>query len=217
MKKFEDSYRHKGLRKQLVDSIRNKGIADEKVLEALNAVPRHIFMDSSFLEFAYQDKPFPIGEGQTISQPYTVAFQTELLKLQPGEKVLEVGTGSGYQACILMEMGAKVFSIERQKTLYKRTKLLLSKLGYKPKILSFGDGYKGLPQHAPFDKIIVTAGAPYLPDALVEQLKPGGILVIPVGVDIQTMKMITKDEAGNIDAFDKGEFRFVPLINNRKE
>ena len=174
---MKDTYRHKGLRQQLVNQIKKKGITDATVLNAINTVPRHLFMDSSFLEFAYEDKPFPIGSGQTISQPYTVAFQTELLELKKGEKVLEVGTGSGYQACILMELGVKVYTIERQKNLYVKTKSLLASMGYKPKAISYGDGYKGLPAFAPFDKIIVTAGAPSVPVALKKQLAVSGKMV----------------------------------------
>lgn len=210
-----DTYRHKGMRRQLVDSIRKKGIHSEAVLKALNAVPRHLFMDSSFLEFAYEDKPFPIGSGQTISQPYTVAFQTELLSLKKDEKVLEVGTGSGYQACVLMEMGARVYSIERQRALYMRAKNTFSQLGYKPKLVTYGDGYKGLPAYAPFDKIIVTAGAPFIPEPLIEQLKPGGKLVIPVGDDIQVMKRILKTDTAEIIEEDHGTFRFVPMLWNK--
>ncbi|MCD4696864.1 MAG: protein-L-isoaspartate(D-aspartate) O-methyltransferase [Bacteroidales bacterium] len=212
-----DTYKHKGMRKQLVNTVRDKGIKDEQVLTALDSVPRHVFMDSSFLEFAYEDKPFPIGSGQTISQPFTVAFQTELLEVKKGDKILEVGTGSGYQACILMEMGAKVYTIERQKALYLKTKQLLLKLGYKPKMITYGDGYKGMPNEAPFDKIIVTAGAPIVPDALIQQLKPNGILVIPVGEDIQQMKRIIKTGDNTIIEQDHGSFRFVPLLNKRAD
>lgn len=212
---MKDTYRHKGLRQQLVNQIKKKGITDTAVLSAINNVPRHLFMDSSFLEFAYEDKPFPIGSGQTISQPYTVAFQTELLEIKKGEKVLEVGTGSGYQACILMEMGARVYTIERQKNLYTKTKSFLASMGYKPKAISYGDGYKGLPAFAPFDKIIVTAGAPNIPEELIEQLKPGGHLVIPVGTDLQEMKRITKLDDNNIKEEEHGLFRFVPLLSDR--
>lgn len=214
---MKDTFRHKGLRQQLVELIKTKGISDVAVLSAINKVPRHLFMDSSFLEFAYEDKPFPIGSGQTISQPYTVAFQTELLEIKKGEKVLEVGTGSGYQACILMEMGARVYTIERQKNLYLKTKTLLASMGYKPKSISYGDGYKGLPAFAPFDKIIVTAGAPYIPNELIEQLKPGGYLVIPVGVNLQEMKRIIKLDNNDIKEEKHGSFRFVPLLTNRAE
>lgn len=210
-----DSYRHKGMRKQLVDSIRRKGIVDERVLKAMELVPRHLFMDSSFLEFAYEDKPFPIGSGQTISQPYTVAFQSQLLEIQKDHKVLEVGTGSGYQACILMTMGARIYTIERQKALYLKAKQLFQELGYRPKLVTYGDGYKGLPTYAPFDRIIVTAGAPYTPEALMEQLKPGGMLVIPVGQDIQVMKRIIKTQSGELREEDHGTFRFVPMLYNK--
>jgi protein-L-isoaspartate(D-aspartate) O-methyltransferase len=213
----QDTYRHKGLRKQLINTIRNRGITDNNVLEAINNVPRHLFMDSSFLEFAYEDKAFPIGAGQTISQPYTVAFQTQLLEIKKGEKILEVGTGSGYQACVLMELGAKVYTIERQKELYLKTKKIFPKLGYKPKLVTYGDGYKGIPAYAPFDKIIVTAGAPYIPDALTQQLKTGGFLVIPVGDDVQIMKRITKINQTEITEESYGNFQFVPLLNNRSE
>jgi len=212
-----ETYRTKGLRKQLVGTIQKKGIKDEAVLMAILAVPRHLFMESSFLEFAYEDKPFPIGSGQTISQPYTVAFQTELLEVEKGDKILEVGTGSGYQASILIEMGAKVYTIERQRKLYLKTKELFGKLNYRPKKIAFGDGYKGLPAYAPFNKIIVTAGAPYVPQPLLEQLKPGGILVIPVGDDVQNMKRIIKMNDTKFVEEDHGLFRFVPLLNNKAE
>ena len=209
-----DSYRHKGLRKQLVTSVRNKGIADEKILEAIGSVPRHFFMDSSFLEFAYQDKPFPIGSGQTISQPYTVAFQTRLLEVKKGDKILEVGTGSGYQACILSHLGAIVYSIERQKKLYEKTSNLIPKLGYYVKCY-FGDGYKGLPVFAPFDKILITAGAPVVPEILINQLRTGGILVSPVGSgDTQIMKKIVRLTDDEFSESDHGHFRFVPMLNN---
>jgi protein-L-isoaspartate(D-aspartate) O-methyltransferase len=182
----------------------------------MDAVPRHYFFDSSFLEFAYADKPFPIGSGQTISQPYTVAFQTQLLKVEAGMKVLEVGTGSGYQASILAEMGAKVFSIERQKNLYTRTRDFLPRLGYLIKTF-YGDGYKGLPAFAPFDRILVTAGAPFIPEALKDQLKPGGILVIPVGEEVQTMYRIIKDEQNRYIQEEHGTFRFVPLLQQKAQ
>ncbi len=210
-----DSYRHKGLRKQLVNIIIERGITDEAVLNAINIVPRHLFMDSSFLEYAYEDKAFPIGAGQTISQPYTVAFQTQLLEVSKNEKILEVGTGSGYQSCVLMEMGAKVYTIERQRELFQKAKKIFPVLGYKPKLVTFGDGYKGLPTYGPFDKILVTAGAPYIPKALTDQLKIGGLLVIPVGEDIQTMKRIIKTEDSRLIEEEFGTFKFVPMLNNK--
>jgi len=212
---YTDTFRHKGLRKKLVDSIRKKGISDENVLSAIESVPRHLFFDSGFLEFAYEDKAFPISAGQTISQPFTVAFQTELLKIKKGEKVLEIGTGSGYQASILYQMGAKVYSIERQRVLYSKAKELLPKIGFGVKLF-FGDGYKGLPAFAPFDKIIVTAGAPYVPDALTEQLKPGGILVIPVDDEEgQLMTSVCKHADGRLITEYHGRFRFVPLLGDK--
>ena len=213
---INDTYKHKGLRKKLVEEISEKGITDDNVLNAIEKIPRHAFMDSSFLEFAYQDKPFPIGDGQTISQPYTVAFQTQLLQASKGQKVLEIGTGSGYQSCVLIEMGVKVFSVERIKNLYEKTRIFLPSIGYSPKLF-FGDGYKGLPAYAPFDRIIVTAGAPYIPDDLVKQLKVGGILVIPVGDgDIQIMTTITKISETHAEKKEWGTFRFVPLLEDKK-
>jgi protein-L-isoaspartate(D-aspartate) O-methyltransferase len=209
-----DSYKHKGLRKQLVTEIRRKGIRDENVLRAIETIPRHFFMDSSFLKFAYDDKPFPIGSGQTISQPYTVAFQSELLQISKRDKVLEVGTGSGYQACVLLELGATVHTIERQKALFEKTKVFLPSIGYRPRMY-FGDGYKGLPAFAPFDKIIVTAGAPYIPQPLIGQLKVGGILVIPVGEDIQVMTTITRESEEKFVRREHGTFRFVPLLGDK--
>ena len=210
-----DTYKHKGLRKKLVDQLREKGISDEDVLQAINRVPRHLFLDSSFLEFAYQDKAFPIGSGQTISQPYTVAFQTQLLQLDKFSKVLEIGTGSGYQAAVLLEMGMKVYSIERQKNLFQKTKKMLDELGYFPKVF-YGDGYKGLPAFAPFDRILITAATPEIPKALVEQLKPGGKLVAPVGDNsIQVMTSVEKDEKGHLETTQFGKFRFVPMLSNK--
>lgn len=211
-----DSYRHQGLRKLLVQNIRQKGITDSQVLAALEKVPRHFFFDSSFLEYAYEDKPFPIGAGQTISQPFTVAFQSELLRIRKNDKVLEIGTGSGYQACILAEMGAKVFTIERQKTLFDRTSKFLPVVGYQTIKAFFGDGYKGLPAYAPFDKMIVTAAAPYVPEPLLEQLKPGGILVIPVGAnDVQIMTTYTKSMDNSVEKKEYGAFRFVPMLEDK--
>ncbi|MEI6822439.1 MAG: protein-L-isoaspartate(D-aspartate) O-methyltransferase [Bacteroidota bacterium] len=209
-----DTYKHKGLRKQLVALIRSKGINDENVLAAIEKIPRHLFLDSSFTEFAYQDKPFPIGNGQTISQPYTVAFQSELLMINKGDKVLEVGTGSGYQACVLVELGAKVFTIERHRTLYLKTKEFLPTIGYRPRMF-YGDGYAGLPAFAPFDKIIVTAGAPYIPEALKLQLKIGGVLIVPVGEDVQTMTSLVRKSETEFEQLEHGSFRFVPLLNDR--
>lgn len=209
-----DTFRHKGLRKKLVDSIRDKGIEDKRVLQALESVPRHFFMDSSFLEFAYQDKPFPIGSGQTISQPYTVAFQTQLLQIKSGMKVLEIGTGSGYQACILAHMGAKVFSVERQRRLYLKTKMFLEEQGWKVKTF-LGDGNLGLPTFAPFDRILITAAAPEIPQQLINQLKPGGIIVLPLGGgDDQVMLRLTKKQDGSLDREQHGLFRFVPLLGD---
>ena len=211
-----DSYRHQGLRKLLVKNIRLKGITDENVLAAMEKVPRHFFFDSSFLEYAYEDKPFPIGAGQTISQPYTVAFQSSLLQVEKGEKILEIGTGSGYQACILAEMGARVFTIERQKTLFDKTTKLLQTLRYTTIKTFYGDGYKGLKAFAPFDKMIVTAAAPFIPDDLLDQLKVSGILVIPVGEsDLQTMTTLVKTSDTTFSKTEHGAFRFVPLLTDK--
>ena len=212
---MKDTYKHQGKRRQLVELLKVKGIKSKKVLEAINKVPRHLFMDSSFEDFAYKDNAFPIDEGQTISQPYTVAFQTELLEVKKGEKVLEIGTGSGYQTAVLCELGALVYSIERQQKLYKATKLFLNKIGYRPKHLSFGDGYKGLPEYAPFDKILVTAGAPFVPKPLMAQLKVGGKLVIPVGDDPQIMTVLERKDASTFEKHTFGEFRFVPLLEHK--
>ncbi len=209
-----DTYRHQGLRRKLVKEIQQKGITDSRILEAIGKIPRHLFLDSSFVEFAYQDKPFPIGSGQTISQPYTVAFMTELLEIEKGHKILEVGTGSGYQACVLLSLGAKVYSIERQRQLFLRTKAMLPTLGYKPHLF-FGDGYKGLPSFKPFDGIIVTAGAPEVPKELLTQLKIGGKLVIPVGEHIQTMVRVIRLNETDYQHEHHGSFRFVPLLKNK--
>jgi len=208
---LEDNYKQRGLRNKLVKILRNKGISDERVLDAIAKVPRHVFFDNALLEHAYQDKAFPIGEGQTISQPYTVAFQTEKLEIKDGDKILEIGTGSGYQACILVELGAKVYTIEYNKKLYDRTKTFLPTMGYKPYFF-LGDGSKGLPAKAPYDKIIVTAGAPIVPSALTDQLKEGGILVIPVGNrDRQLMVRIIKRN-GELVKEEFDHFAFVPLL-----
>ena len=199
----------------MAETLAAKGITDKQVLEAIKKIPRHLFMESSFADFAYQDKPFPIGAGQTISQPYTVAFQTQLLEVKKDDKVLEIGTGSGYQTAVLCLMGAKVYSIERQNELFKKTSVFLPKLNIRPKHLSFGDGYKGLPNHAPFDSIIVTAGAPGIPQALMAQLKIGGRLVIPVGTDIQIMTLLIRKSELQFEKHEFGEFRFVPLLENK--
>lgn len=211
----EDNYRHKGMRRCLVEELKNKGISDENVLNAINAVPRHVFLDSSFLEFAYQDKAFPIGSGQTISQPFTVAFQSSLLEIKKNMKVLEIGTGSGYQACVLAEMGAKVFSIERQRKLYTKTKGFLAEFPYRIKTF-LGDGNKGLPTYGPFDRIIITAAAPEIPQNLIDQLKVGGMMVIPLSEndDHQTMLRLTKQEDGSLKREEYGDFRFVPMLKN---
>ena len=209
---MDDSFRHKGLRKKLVEEVRLKGIRDQHVLDALDKVPRHLFMDSGFINFAYKDQAFPIGAGQTISQPYTVAFQTELLQVKPQDKVLEIGTGSGYQAAILVEMGAKVYTIERQKKLYLKAQDLLPKIGYKPHFF-FGDGYEGQPAYGPFDKILITAGAPDVPEKLMQQLKIGGRLVLPMGNSrTQVMTLVVKEGEGQYNKTSHGFFIFVPLL-----
>lgn len=212
---MKDTAKHQGLRNQLAAVLEQKGITDKNVLQAIKKVPRHLFLNSSFEDYAYQDKAFPIGAGQTISQPYTVAFQSQLLEVEKGDKVLEIGTGSGYQTAVLCAMGAKVFSIERQNELFKSTSLLLPKLGIRPKLLMFGDGYKGLPNDAPFDSIIVTAGAPMIPNPLLAQLKIGGRLVIPVGDDPQIMTLLVRKNETQFEKHEFGEFRFVPLLENK--
>ena len=208
---FEDNYKQRGLRNKLVKILQKKGISDPRILAAIGKVPRHLFFDNALLEHAYQDKAFPIGEGQTISQPYTVAFQTEKLDVRPGDKVLEIGTGSGYQACILLELGAKVFTIEYNRKLYDLARYFLPRIGYRPAFF-FGDGSKGLPSQAPFDRILVTAGAPVIPSALTDQLSDGGMLVIPVGTrEKQKMVRITRKGSSLIkEEFDS--FAFVPLL-----
>ena len=213
---MKDTAKHQGLRNQLVKLLQEKGIVDKSVLKAINTIPRHLFLNSSFEDYAYQDKAFPIGSGQTISQPFTVAFQSQLLEIKKGEKILEIGTGSGYQTAVLFLMGAKVYSVERQNELFKQTSALLPKLGIRPKHLSFGDGYKGLPNHAPFDSIIVTAGAPTIPKPLMAQLKIGGKLIIPVGDENQIMiKLIRKNET-QFEKHEYGDFKFVPLLEDKK-
>jgi protein-L-isoaspartate(D-aspartate) O-methyltransferase len=209
---LKDTAKHQGLRNQLVSILKEKGITDKNVLEAIKMIPRHLFLNSSFADFAYQDKAFPIGAGQTISQPYTVAFQSQLLEIKKGHKVLEIGTGSGYQTAVLCAIGASVYSIERQNELFKQTSVLLPKLGIRPKHLSFGDGYKGLPNHAPFDSIIVTAGAPIIPKPLMAQLKIGGRLVIPLGEEVQIMTLLIRKNETQFEKHEFGEFRFVPLL-----
>ncbi len=211
---IEDNYKQRGLRGKLVEKLMKKGIRDKAVLKAIGKVPRHVFFDDALLSHAYEDKAFPIGEGQTISQPYTVAFQTEQLEIKPGDKVLEIGTGSGYQACVLLEMGAKVYTIEYNRKLYQTTREFLPQLGYNP-FFFFGDGSKGLPVRAPYDKIIVTAGAPSVPDALISQLADQGILVVPVGNrDKQMMLKITK-KGDKLIRQEFDFFSFVPLLGEK--
>lgn len=212
---MKDTNKHQGLRNQLVKQLEEKGITDKKVLEAIKKIPRHLFLNSSFEDFAYLDKAFPIGAGQTISQPYTVAFQSQLLEVKKEHKILEIGTGSGYQTAVLCLLGAKVYSVERQNELFKTTSNLLPKLGIRPKHLSFGDGYKGLPNHAPFDSIIVTAGAPSIPQALMSQLKIGGKLVIPVGDTDQIMTLLIRKNETQFEKHEFGDFKFVPLLENK--
>ncbi len=212
---MKDTLKHQGMRNKLVDIVASKGIADKQVLEALRNVPRHFFMDSSFEGHAYQDKAFPIAADQTISQPYTVARQTELLEVQPNQKILEIGTGSGYQTAVLLDLKVKVYTIERQLELFKKTRLFFDKMGYRPKKMVFGDGYKGLPEEAPFEGIVVTAGAPQIPKALLAQLKVGGKLVIPVGEDEQIMTVITRKSDKEFEKMEFGAYRFVPLLEDK--
>ncbi len=207
-----DTYRHKGMRRRLVETLVKKGIKDEGVLSAIGAIPRHCFLDGAFEEQAYEDRAFPIGAEQTISQPYTVAYQTTLLEINKRDTVLEIGTGSGYQACVLAEIGARVFTVERQEELHESAKRMFDLLGY-PRIRAYlRDGYKGLREFAPFDRILVTAAAPYIPDALLEQLKPGGILVIPVGEDRQTMTRVRRIDEKDFVYEELDAFRFVPFL-----
>jgi protein-L-isoaspartate(D-aspartate) O-methyltransferase len=217
MRKYEDTYRHKGLRKKLIDSLRTKGITDENVLEAMNNIPRHFFLDSAFDEIAYEDRAFPISEGQTISQPYTVAYQTQLLQVKPFDKILEIGTGSIYQATVLAEMSVKVFTIERQKALFDKTKSYFFKSKYPNLKFFFGDGFEGLPTFAPFDKVIITAAAPMAPPKLVEQLKAGGKMVIPVNEgEHQRMLRITKNADGSTGEEAFQNFSFVPMLAGKR-
>jgi protein-L-isoaspartate(D-aspartate) O-methyltransferase len=202
----KDTAKHQGLRNQLVKLLAQKGIYDTNVLNAMNAVPRHLFLESGFQDFAYQDTAFP---------PYTVAFQSQLLQVKTDDKVLEIGTGSGYQTAVLCKMGAKVFTIERQNELYRKTSVLLPKLGYRPRVVSFGDGYKGLPKDAPFDSIIVTAGAPFVPQPLLAQLKIGGRLVIPVGDDVQVMTLLIRTSETHFEQHEFGDFKFVPMLEDK--
>jgi protein-L-isoaspartate(D-aspartate) O-methyltransferase len=203
------------MRLQLVKIVEGKGIRDENVLNAIGKIPRHLFMDSGFLDHAYQDKAFPIGADQTISQPYTVAFQSELLKIEHNHKVLEIGTGSGYQTAVLCELGAQVYTIERQNELFKKASKFLPKLGYRPKKIIFGDGYIGLKNEAPFNSIIVTAGAPFVPNPLLSQLAIGGRLVIPVGDAVQIMTLFIRKGPKEFEKHEFGEFRFVPLLEDK--
>ena len=213
--KFVDKYREQGARKKLVVLLRERGISDERVLTAIGKVPRHFFFDETFWNQAYKDIAFPIGDGQTISQPYTVAFQSQTLAVKNFHKVLEIGTGSGYQTAVLLELNAEVYTIERQRELFKKTSLFLPKLGYKPKKFIFGDGYKGLPEQAPFDKIIVTAGAPFVPKALLGQLKVGGSLLIPVGDKTQIMTLFTRTSPKEFEKQELGDFAFVPMLEEK--
>lgn len=212
---MKDEAKHQGRRNQLITLLKEKGITDKAVLEAIQKIPRHLFIDSGFQEHAYEDKAFPIGADQTISQPYTVAFQSQLLEIEKGHKVLEIGTGSGYQTSVLCTLGAVVYTIERQQELFKKTLNFLPKLGIRPKHISFGDGYKGLPNFAPFDSIIVTAGAPIIPKPLMAQLKIGGRLVIPLGEDHQIMTLLIRKNETQFEKHEFGEFRFVPLLENK--
>lgn len=212
---LNDTYRHKGMRRKLVELLREKGISDEQVLAAIDRVPRHLFLDNAFVNFAYKNQAFPIGADQTISHPFTVAFQTQLLELKKTDKVLEIGTGSGYQCSVLVEMGVKVFSIERHRSLHLKSKKVLNNLGYTPKVF-FGDGYKGLPGYAPFDKIIITAAAPFIPEDLKAQLKVGGFMIIPLGgSETQEMQRLRKVSENEFEIETFGDFSFVPMLQDK--
>ena len=213
--KLKDTSKHQGLRNQLATILAAKGITDNNVLNTIRQIPRHLFIDSSFEAHAYQDKAFPIAAEQTISQPYTVAFQSQTLEVKAGDKILEIGTGSGYQTAVLLDLKAVVYTIERQKELFKRTSLFLPKIGYKPKKFIFGDGYKGLKEEAPFDKIIVTAGAPFVPNPLLAQLKIGGKLLIPVGDKTQIMTLFIRKSAKEFEKHELGDFAFVPMLEEK--
>jgi protein-L-isoaspartate(D-aspartate) O-methyltransferase len=212
---LKDTSKHQGLRNQLATVLETKGIVDNNVLNAVREIPRHLFIDSSFEAHAYQDKAFPIAAEQTISQPYTVAFQSQTLEIKPGDKVLEIGTGSGYQTAVLLALKAVVYTIERQRELFKKTSLFLPKIGYKPKKFIFGDGYKGLKEAAPFDKIIVTAGAPFVPNPLLAQLKIGGKLLIPVGDKKQVMTLFIRKSDKEFEKHELGNFAFVPMLEEK--
>lgn len=212
---MRDTTKHQGLRNKLVNILKAKGITDEEVLRAIRKIPRHLFIDSSFEAYAYLDKAFPIAANQTISQPYTVAFQTQVLEVQPNDKILEIGTGSGYQTAVLLELKADVYTIERQHELFKKTKFFLPKIGYKPKQFVFGDGYVGLKSKAPFDKVIVTAGAPYVPKKILSQLKIGGKLLIPLGDKTQIMTLFTRMSSKEFNKEELGDFKFVPMLENK--
>ncbi|MDX1667329.1 MAG: protein-L-isoaspartate(D-aspartate) O-methyltransferase [Saprospiraceae bacterium] len=213
---MKDTYRHKGMRRQLVADLRKKGIADPEVLDAMGSLPRHFFLDAAFDEWAYRDKAFPIGNDQTISQPYTVAYQTELLEVEKRQKILEIGTGSGYQAAVLAMLGARVYTVERQEWLYRRARRLLQALDMQGVRCFFRDGKKGLPEHGPFDRILVTAAAEEIPKTLCDQLCIGGILVVPVGEEEQQMYRILRLSENEFHQEKKGKFRFVPFLPGKK-
>ena len=218
MRLTEDTYRHKGLRKKLMETVRGKGITNEKILAAIEKIPRHFFLDSAFDEVAYEDKAFPIAEKQTISQPYTVAYQTQLLEVKPFDKVLEIGTGSAYQATLLAELGAQVYTIERQKKLFEANKAFAFLKKYAGIKFFYGDGYEGLPTYAPFDKVLITAAAPDIPQKLITQMKTGGMMVIPVGSgEVQTMKRLIKQEDGSVKEEVYDRFSFVPMLGGKNE